>query len=238
MPDSNHLMIVAQDGGAADQAFFMVDRSTGDVTRLFSVNTPDHHRSAAGALSPDGRTLYASVRMNAASPWSHVVAIDLTTGKEGVAIEIPGGFPPFSDAPALAVSPDGSFIAVQGSTGGAHSRIVTLSLTGAAPHVTVPDFLPVGTQIDEKLRWTDNGQSLLFVARAATSGSHSWKLMRVPAAGGPAQVDYDSDATDIKWGKPWSLDVSPDGRRFVVAGSIEGHVELWSLDLASALNAR
>ena len=86
------------------------------------------------------------------------------------------------------------------------------------------------------LRWTPDGQSLLFIAQPV--GAPTWRMMRISSAGGPAEFDgLDSaafmstvpipkiDARHIA-----DFEISPDGSRVVFASRTVAMHELWSLD--------
>jgi Tol biopolymer transport system component len=235
-PDGDRILVVAKDGSGSEQAFFALNRSSGDFARLFAVNAPQHNRSTVGALSGDGRTFYTSAR-SGSGPWTQVVAIDVASGSETGAIDLPAGIVQPS-SPGLTLSPDGASIAVEFKPNPAvqSGRIVTLSLSGGAPREVLSGF-PL-TMTPDKMRWTNDGQSLVFVS--GTNGTN-WNLLRVAAVGGTAQIHYNprADGPPIKWDlPPYSVDVSRDGSLFALGALVRPRTELWSLDVAAALNGR
>ena len=113
-----------------------------------------------------------------------IISVDLTTGEERLVFTYPTGTGP-SAYPGLAVSPDGSMLAVSSWVkANAVARIFTVGVDGSN-YREVLDSYEAGSVLDT-LRWTPDGRTLLFVAFDA---NRNWKVMRVPAVGGLVEFD-------------------------------------------------
>jgi Tol biopolymer transport system component len=215
--------------------FYRVDVASGEWTRLFTKNSTDYVRSQGVLVAPDNKSIYMAVRKNEKSPWTGIVSVDLQTGSETGLFTFPT--PGFSHAvaPCWALSPDGTRLAisvpVEGST--TRSRLITVNVDGS-------DWREIHTYDHRHwvdiLRWTPDGQSLLFIAQPA--GATTWRMMRIPATGGAAEFDgLDSAAftsavplPKIETRNIANFEVSPDGTRVVFGSRTIAMHELWSLD--------
>jgi Tol biopolymer transport system component len=92
-------------------------------------------------------------------------------------------------------------------------------------------------------RWTPDGQSLLFAANVIdTSGTRTWRIMRVAATGGAAvpegleSANLNSLVTlpQIEKGNISCLDISPDGSRLVFSSRARPTYNVWALDHLAA----
>ncbi len=243
LPDGSVIVLVDEGQGAQSrQAFHVVDTRTGTSRRLFGRDANGRLRTSVSAVSPDGRTLYLGVRPNATSGVSGIVAVDVATGDERSVLTFPQAPPPSSGL-GLAISPDGTTLAVQTWVKtNAAARIFTVGVDGSNYREIVGAF-ETGWMGDT-LRWTPDGRTLLFVAFDA---NRHWRVMRVPADGGTPEFDGLSFDTLAKLlpelrlfpGNFNSIDLSPDGSRIMASTQTMSKYELWTLDnLLWAINAR
>jgi len=234
MPDGTALIIIVNEkvDGKQRPAFYRVDLAGGNFDRLFPVNTDGRTRSAVGALSPDGKTMYVGTSASESSPVSGIVALEIATGEERAVVS----FAPVERASdvAVAVSPDGNRLAVgvrvqPWST----ARIFTVGTDGSNYRdVTGP--YATGWLWDQ-LRWTPDGRSLVFTASDARK---NWRIMRVPAEGGtpePDGVSYDVISSLLPSHRLWqgnfnNIDLSPDGSRIITSALTSAKFEIWTLD--------
>jgi hypothetical protein len=150
-----------------------------------------------------------------------MVAVDLVTGAERPLITFPEDG--LAGAVGMALSPDGQTLAFNAPVERvrpARSRLITVGIEGSNWR-QIHEY-DAGQWVDI-LRWTPDGQSLLFIEGVYDP---TWRMMRIPATGGAAVFDgLDSakftgtvslpsyEAANIA-----NFDVSPDGNR-VVFGS-------------------
>jgi len=208
-------------------AFYRLDLASGNLVRLFAKDTADHRRSAGSLVSADGRSLYmlvgSRVPFDPPTPgfatrmlWTGMVAIDLATGAERPLMTFPGGgF--LAGTVGMALSPDGQTLALN-HVHPAQWRLITVGIDGSNWREIHTDNRLARL---DAVRWTPDGQSLLFI-----EGSGTWRMMRIPATGGTAVFDG-LDSANFAGTVPLptyevaniaNFDVSPDGRR-VVFGS-------------------
>ena len=224
--------------------FYRLDLASGELKRLFMRNTTDHVRSRGVLVAADNRSIYAAVRATDQSPFTGVVSVDLETGAETLLFKFPGSGLQVAGAADLcwALSPDGRTLAisapVEGST--TRSRLITVNVDGS-------DWREIYTYENthwvDILRWTPDGQTLLFVA----AGASTWRMMRIPATGGVAEFDgLDSAAfvsavplPKIETRNIANFEISPDGTRVVFGSRTIPMFELWTLDnVLTVLNSR
>jgi Tol biopolymer transport system component len=223
------------DGGREGGSFYRVDARTGEFTWLFARHTENHVRSTFGALSPDDKTFYLATRAKqGAVSWSRIVAIDLATGSERLVVQLERDG--LATAPALALSPNGSTLAIRAETG----PLMTVGVDGSGFRElggSSPGFTHPGGRLAEGspfMQWTPDGASILF---AASSPSGGWRIMRVPAVGGEATFDgLESSTLDGSVSVRRDLhtlinfDLSADGRRIAVsARATNPAFDLWKL---------
>lgn len=207
----------AGDGGRPGGAFYRVDVNTGDFGRLFAKDTAEYVRSTTMVLSPDGKILYLAARPNSQTLWTRIVGVNLETGLDASVVTLPGSGLP--EAPGLAISPDGTTLAIHASDG----RIMTVRVDGREFREL---YRPVqGAGWPEIMRWTPDGQSIVFATGGGLPGGGTglapWRLMRISAAGGQPEFDgLDSSKLEssvpvprMMVGSVLSIDLSPDGSR-------------------------
>lgn len=229
--------ILAAVDGTPGGAYARLDLATGKITRIASRHTSDHERTSGVLVARDNKSIYATRKKDARSRWTGVVAIDLATGVETPMFDFPGsGVSTVSGAGfGWALSPDGTTIAmnlfVEGST--TRSRLVTVKIDGS-------DWRELHTWDSghwvDILRWTPDGQSLLFIHQPV--GSPTWRMMRISATGGPVEFDGLDSANlvstvplpKIELRNIANFDVSPDGTHVVFGSRTIAMHELWTLD--------
>jgi Tol biopolymer transport system component len=240
------VQINAQVDGRPTTAFHVVDVRTGTFRRLFDRAVNGRERTGVGAVSPDDKTLYLGARNSTGGNITEIVGVDLATGIERPIFTLPGAGLPAGWG--VAVSPDGTTLAVMASTGArsistGEARIFTVGADGSNYREVFGPFASGGF-IPDKMRWTPDGRTLVFVDFDA---NRNWRLMRVPAVGGKAEfdgLDFDTLAPRIAGhrmipGTLWNLDLSPDGSRALVSTQTLGTHELWALDnLPSVASSR
>jgi Tol biopolymer transport system component len=234
LPDGSGVVVVVNDSSESQgrAAFHMVDIKSGEFRRLFDKDTSTHVRSGVGALSPDGKTLYLTARSRSGSEAARIVAIDLATGDERVVTSFEAG-----SQVGLAVSPNGATLAVETSDAATNdARIFTVSVDGSARREVASEFR---SGAFDMMRWTPDGRSLLFIAHDERK---KWRLMRVPADGGPMEFDGLSQEAlalllpDVVLAPGiTSMDVSPDGSRVILGTWRIATIEVWSMDNVAAL---
>ena len=210
------------DNGTLGGAFSKLDITSGTFTRLFARHAATHERSFSTALSPDNKTLYLAVRAADKAPWTGIVGVDLATGVERNVVTFPTPLSGRSQ-PGLALSPDGATLAVQtwADETSQDGRLMTVRLDGTAFHELHGPF-PGGGWSD-RLSWTPDGESILFVRQAARGPAGSWQVMSVAAGGGAAVPDGldSSNLTSavsmprVETGNVSNVDLSADGSRLV-----------------------
>lgn len=233
------------DGGTPGGAFYKVDLASGVFTRLFARHSVTHHRSTSSALSRDGKALYLAVRADERAPWTGIVAVDLATGRQGEVIPLTT---PLSarGMPGMALSPNGRTLALhtwadETSTNG---RILTLDLEAGGTQIIQSAF-PGGGWSD-RLRWTPDGMSLLYVQQVTEGPEGSWRVMQVPAAGGTSTFDGLDSAqlvTTVSYpaletGNVASIDLSPDGEHIVFSSRPLPRYTVRLRDLSSLIAAQ
>jgi dipeptidyl aminopeptidase/acylaminoacyl peptidase len=125
--------------------------------------------------------------------------------------------------PGLAISPDGTTLAIQtwADETSQDDRLLTVRLDGTGFRELHGPF-PGGGGSD-RLSWAPDGQSLLFVRQTARGPEGSWQVIQVPATGGAALPDgLDSSyfasvvpMPRVETGNVANIDVSADGTRLV-----------------------
>jgi Tol biopolymer transport system component len=142
------------------------------------------------------------------------------------------------------MSPDGTTLAMRAwaQEGSDNGRLITVRTDGTDFREVFGPF-PGGGWSD-LLRWTPDGQSLLFSARVVdASGVRTWEILRVPAQGGAAAREGLNSANlnsavklpDMEKNNISSLDVSPDGSRLVFSSSARPTYEVWALDNVASI---
>lgn len=241
------VMINAQVDGRQTSAFHLMDVRTGTFRRLFDRDANGRSRTVVGTVSPDDRTLYLGVR-NAAGRLTEIVGVDLATGVERPIFTLPGAG--LTGGIGLAVSPDGATLAWMASgtapsTEHADARIYSVGVDGSNYREVFGPFpTGAGNMIADKMQWTPDGRTIVFVDFDA---NNNWRLMRVPAEGGKAEFDgldfgtLAPRAPGVRMvpGSLPNLDLSPDGSRALVCTHTVSNHELWALDnLPSVANSR
>jgi Tol biopolymer transport system component len=247
--DSSAVIAMVQpegDAGRAGGALYLVDATSGSFKRLLGRYSEAYLRHPTSDVSPDDATIYAVVREYPESPqtpWKAIVGTDLATGVERRVVTFPGSG--LSDgAPGLAVSPDGTVLAILASAGEPAKggrRIITVGIDGTNYREQYVPFVSGAT--NSVVRWTPDGQSILFLA---TQPSGDVRLMRIPRNGGqPELADMGSSilqsgsGSSLWRGIPLSLDLSPDGSQIAFGALRSSTHELWVLEnVGTVLAAR
>jgi Tol biopolymer transport system component len=224
LPDGSAVIVRAnQSGPSGDAPWFHIARSDdGSVRPLFNARTTHGLLSGVSTISPDGRTLYASVRQREGGPWTGIVASEIATGSTRLVFTFPDAGLPKESQPGLAVGPDGATLAILGwaNPDAREARIFTVRTDGTDFRVLHGPFAAWNTTL---LRWAPDGRSLAFVGREATRPV----LLRMPASGGAPETD---PLTSVITPDSSSFDLSPDGTRIVTNGRNPMNRELWVLD--------
>lgn len=242
LPGDTHVVVVVGEpqGGRTVRAFHRLDLATGTFTRLFPRDTPTHTRTNNGVLSLDGRLLYLGRSEGEAQPVRDIVAVDLASGVERHVASLSGaGGGPVA---GLALSPDGRTLAVTTWVREyASASLTTIAIDGGSVRSVVPAF-ETGWLADD-LRWSPDGQSLIFTAFDDRS---QWRLLRVPATGGtpePDGLDYDTLSPllgEVRMfpGNFNNFDLSPDGVRVAASTLTWSKQEVWALDVAALMASK
>ncbi|MGB3443328.1 MAG: PKD domain-containing protein [Actinophytocola sp.] len=173
----------------------VLDTASNAVTG--TITMPDPGAVASVAIAPDGATAYVTQ-----SP-ARVYPVDTGTNTAGPAIDLPAGVAPGP----LAVTPDGATLYVAEVGFGGGGRVFPIAL-GATPVVGTPITIangPLG-----EIQITPDGATAYVVAE--TDGAvypidtgDNTRGPRIPISG-----------------RPFSIDIAPDGRTTYVATSIPG----------------
>jgi Tol biopolymer transport system component len=223
----------AGDNGRPGGSYYLVDARSGTFRALFPKDSEQHVRFSPGVLSPDDKTLYLAFRDRNSPTWLGITAVDLATGSERIVTTFPGQGIRW-DAPGLAISPDGTTLAIVGCFDSpSEGRIATVRVDGS-------DFRflsgPVpGSLWADMLRWTPDGQHIVVASgRGAPDG---WKLMQIPVAGGAlefAGINSASLESLVPMPKLTSgvmnIDLSPDGAHLVFSATVRATYELWTIE--------
>lgn len=200
MPDGRSLAAVVDEESGRRPAV-MIDVRTGETTTLVQ---PERHDFVSGiTVSPDGRTLYYSLRHFAETiddARERIMSHDLATGAEQLLHE--NGNPP-RRIRSLAVSPDGATLVFQDGMP-EDSRIRLLSATGGTARAIADGW-------STSMAWTPDGGAILLQRygpdRAVDSPA---RLERLDiATGETVPLGLERDALGV-YGR---FDFHPDGRR-------------------------
>jgi len=231
-------------GADGPGSFYFINATSCESTLVLQ-DLADRTRGNMVALSLDNKTLYATKRQTpcprgtapCSGPWTGIVGVNLATGLESPVATFPGnGFP---NEPSLTLSPDGStlalrFFASEADSRNQQARIATVRADGSGYREIVGPFL-VNNGPSDNVRWTPDGQSLLFAM--AKAGQTGWRIMRVSAGGGQPVFDGLDSASlvgdiavpTLNPSGPFNMDVLPDGR-MIVSARTEAVNELWAID--------
>ncbi len=195
-----NLLEAAQEQGKI--SFYRIDPKTGDVKHLVLT---DSVRSRPLAVSPDGKTVYASVPGDDGLRW--VSAIDLSSGHEKLVFKSQA-----ANVQTVALSPDGHTLAlliaaIDQPRPQSRGKVSLVDVDGSnfrelyagePMELHLPDApaLP-------GLAWTKDGRAILFL-RNIRDG---WELMRLPVNGGKPE------STGLTGKRMEGMDLSPDGAR-------------------------
>jgi Tol biopolymer transport system component len=234
LPSGDGVVVLAATGSNAEGgAYHRIDLRTGASRFLFNRFTPNHVRSSAFALSPDGTRTYHAVRQwpdAPTTPWTGVVAVRIADGVEEDLATLPGaGFP---GSISLAASPDGTRVAVYsvGMQPGLESRLITVFTDRTTPLQVGPTFksLPPGW-----VAWTSDSASVVM---SVADGNRRTGVQSLDASGHAMAIDALTAFLNGTGGG--RVEMSPDGRRALVVAS-SNSVDLFVLDnLAAYLRAR
>ncbi len=226
------------DDGRPGGSFYALDLKSGAFKWRFARNTTIHNRGVAHALSADGSTVYLPYRgLEMEAPWAGIVAVNMTDGREKVAVKFPRGIlvgDPTGDM-GLTLSPDGKTLAIMAWTN-APLREARLILVGTDGRDLRHLYGPFPADFTTgAVKWAPDGQSLLFVI---THASGLLQVMRISPNGG-APVFDGVDSTILTRSTPsirlqphggLTLDVNPDGTKVLLAISIFAEWETWAMD--------
>jgi Tol biopolymer transport system component len=225
------------------RTFLLLDLASGTFRHLVDQTANGKVRTGDSALSPDDRTLYLGVRASSSTPVTGIIAVDMASGAERPVFTFPANAGPKTGSMGIAVSPDGTRLALRFQTGDAQMTIAGVNVDGTGFSPLVAPFR--GGWPDGDLLWTGDGRDILFIAGDA---NFNWQVMRVSAAGGAAVLDgisFETLAPVLPAGmRMWpgnfnSLSATPDGSRLITSTLTYSLNELWTLDnLTSALSAR
>ena len=249
LPDSSGLIVLVRpegDGGRAGGSFYRVDVKTGEFKWLFARVADDHIRSPITALSPDGRTLYVTVRkaQNPSIPTAGIAGVDPSTGAERPIGTFPGAGLLGPTVPGIAVSPDGASLAVMAHADqpGAKARLITVNVDGTGYRQL---YGPFPAELTSDLTWTPDGQAILFATLDEATGVG--RVMRISRNGGQPEFDGldTSNLTGsvsiprLRPGGVASIGLSPDGSHIVFDAQTLDAFEVWTLEnVMAALNPR
>ncbi len=189
---------------------YRIDAQTAEIERIATGDYIPGNRFAASET-----TIYFNLSYLGQEPLGTVVAHDLRTGQQQELYTFSG------NARRLAVSPDGSQLAIMVEQVSRERAIQLLPTAGGTPRTVmqVPDDLGIVT-----FAWTPDGQHL-FVSGIPPSnggGSAGPVVMRVPIAGGEPTV-----LSGI--GAARGLRVHPDGRQIAFSRGVS-QVEIWVME--------
>jgi Tol biopolymer transport system component len=232
------------DNGTPGGAFYKLDITSGTFTRLFARNTAAHERSFSTVLSPDNKMLYMSVRAQDKGPWTAIVGVDLATGVERSLLTFPTPLSGRSQ-PGLALSPDGTTLAIHtwADETSQDGRLLTVRLDGTGFRELVGPF--AGGGWSDRVSWTPDAQSILFVRQQSPGPEGSWQMMQVPVTGGAALPDGLDTANftsavrmpRVETGNVSGFGLSADGTRIVFSSRTIPTYDLRVLDNVLAVLA-
>ena len=176
------------------------------------------HPVPLGVVSPDGKTVYASMRADQTAPSGTIVAYDVETGQPRQRYPLPEGAGDIGNRPGyLALSPDGQTIAVTTEGHGKGARIARTRVDGSDYRQLYTGSIP-----GPGVAWSADGGSILFLE----SDGRQTRLMRIPATGGVAErVGIEVEGFS-------GFDVSRDGKHIAYSTRSDAQ-EIWALDLPS-----
>jgi Tol biopolymer transport system component len=240
--DGGALVVTMLEGvdQTATRVAALLDLKSGSTTQLFDRQGPDRERSR-GPLSLDGKTVYAARTGTNRTAVIDIVARDLASGTEQILTTVDPS-PAYRAEVGLALSPDGKTLAVAlWKTPNESARLLTVGVDGTGLRELVPSFQTAW--ISDAVRWTPDGQSVLYVAFDAQK---NWRVMRVGTNGGTPEPDgFDYETLDPLVGSPRlelsnfiGFDLSPDGSRVVASTRTRAMSEIWALDVAALMAAK
>jgi Tol biopolymer transport system component len=213
-PDGQSILVNTGTGGM-EKVFYRVDLKSGEFHKVLSVGAL---LTAAGNLSPDGKTLYLVGRSDAKTfVFDRAVAYDLTTGRALREFKPDGGIS------GIALSPDGSTLAIAGliDQQTREARLSRISVDGADSRELYKSVRAVKkTLLFDKIAWTRDGREILFTE---SDRNNNFRLLRISAEGGKAEYTG-FEATGII-----SIDLHHDGSRIAYSAAKQVR-EIWALD--------
>jgi dipeptidyl aminopeptidase/acylaminoacyl peptidase len=156
-------------------------------------------------------------RSDVKTVFDRVVAYDLTTGRALREFKPAGGIS------GLALSPDGSTLAIAGliDQQTREARLSRISVDGADSRELYKSVRAVQkTVLFDKIAWTLDGREILFTE---SDRNNNFRLLRISAEGGKAEYTG-FEATGII-----SIDLHRDGSRIAYSAA-EQVQEIWALD--------
>lgn len=174
-----------------------VSADTGKAGRRIVVHGLDAYNGDGLAITPDGRTLFATVADNSGEVAKPLARVDLRTGQEVGQIRLPGGVTSF------VMSRDGKTLYAE--TG--HSKLFAVSAATGLPERQFP--VPDGALGQAMVLTPD--ESTLYITTASDDLDARGAVVPVNLRTGTA-----GQAISVGW-YPTSLAVTPDGRTLYVA---------------------
>ena len=242
--------VLAQSEGARDRPEpRVIDVLTHQVTAGGAL-PPGLPRSAAAAVSPDGRTLYAAAGdlvteagRRVETPWNRLVSVDLATGDTRLVWQFPDDLvaTPWNWLTGIALSPDGRDLAVAVCpTGARKTRLFRIGVDGTGYRDLYQPYEVRGAH--GKVAWSARG---IYIGEVVTptGPEASWRVMLVHPDTGGAQVLLRINGSDAEA----EFDPHPDGSRIALnpgsapgppfSGRGGGRHELWQFDLRAVLSS-
>jgi Tol biopolymer transport system component len=209
-PDGRSLVLLAGDA-IAPSGVYRVDVQTGRSEALVSERLVSPGQGID--LSPDGRVLYYRGWVEGEDQsFVRVFRKDLGSGRTEEIYKAPVGW-----VWSIAVSPDGSSLAVALRTNSGPQLVILPEAGGEARGLATPQGHRVSS-----IAWTPDGRAILYPW--PNFERRRWDLWRLPVAGGdPEPIGLEMEAAIGQ------LRLHPDGRRLAfVAGS--SAAELWVME--------
>lgn len=208
-PDGRSLVVLAGDGLSAT-GIFRLDLQSGHMETLVSGRLVDPGEPID--LSPDGHFLYyRSQEEHDLSP-VRVYRKDLRNERIEEVYKTPVGW-----VWSIALSPDGTHLALLIFTTDLETQIVVLPAGGGAAR----ELTPLSRSNIRSIAWTPDGEAILFSGRDPTTRTAD--VWHVPAAGGdPQRLGTDREGVQY-------VRLHPNGRQLAFTAGVPA-AELWMME--------